>query len=222
MPAHYRRNRWQLRLSTSRLVVIQFSHPCAVLSRLVRAGRDCRRIPARLVAPERPANKVREYSGTPFAESRLVLPWLATKALFACVSIPRKAKGLASRGVAQSGSAPALGAGCRRFESCLPDHPTHPGVQELVSGRGPRFQPHQPDPVVEACQLVAPIVAACLLLRATDCFLLNLRSNTANDFRKRRGRWRGALFGACRCHDESSGQGRCRDDVLVSGHGRIA
>ncbi len=26
------------------------------------------------------------------------------------------------RGVAQSGSAPALGAGCRRFESCLPDH----------------------------------------------------------------------------------------------------
>ncbi len=25
------------------------------------------------------------------------------------------------RGVAQSGSAPALGAGCRRFESCLPD-----------------------------------------------------------------------------------------------------
>ena len=26
------------------------------------------------------------------------------------------------RGVAQSGRAPALGAGCRRFESCLPDH----------------------------------------------------------------------------------------------------
>ena len=27
-----------------------------------------------------------------------------------------------SRDVAQSGSAPALGAGCRRFESCHPDH----------------------------------------------------------------------------------------------------
>ena len=26
------------------------------------------------------------------------------------------------RGVAQFGSAPALGAGCRRFESCHPDH----------------------------------------------------------------------------------------------------
>ena len=26
------------------------------------------------------------------------------------------------RGVAQSGSAPALGAGCRKFESCRPDH----------------------------------------------------------------------------------------------------
>ena len=30
--------------------------------------------------------------------------------------------GLAARGVAQSGSAPGLGPGCRRFESCLPDH----------------------------------------------------------------------------------------------------
>jgi hypothetical protein len=28
------------------------------------------------------------------------------------------------RGVAQLGRAPALGAGCRRFESCLPDHPS--------------------------------------------------------------------------------------------------
>ena len=30
--------------------------------------------------------------------------------------------GKPNRGVAQPGSAPALGAGCRRFESCLPDH----------------------------------------------------------------------------------------------------
>lgn len=29
---------------------------------------------------------------------------------------------LSSRGVAQPGSAPALGAGSRRFESCRPDH----------------------------------------------------------------------------------------------------
>ena len=29
---------------------------------------------------------------------------------------------LKHRGVAQFGSAPALGAGCRRFESCHPDH----------------------------------------------------------------------------------------------------
>ncbi len=27
------------------------------------------------------------------------------------------------RGIAQSGSAPALGAGCRGFESLYPDHP---------------------------------------------------------------------------------------------------
>ena len=32
----------------------------------------------------------------------------------------RRSRG--GRGVAQSGSAPALGAGCRRFESCRPDH----------------------------------------------------------------------------------------------------
>ena len=30
--------------------------------------------------------------------------------------------GTGSRGVAQSGSAPALGAGCREFESLHPDH----------------------------------------------------------------------------------------------------
>lgn len=29
---------------------------------------------------------------------------------------------MAHRAIAQFGSAPALGAGCRRFESCLPDH----------------------------------------------------------------------------------------------------
>jgi hypothetical protein len=27
-----------------------------------------------------------------------------------------------SRGLAQPGRAPALGAGCRMFESCIPDH----------------------------------------------------------------------------------------------------
>ena len=32
----------------------------------------------------------------------------------------------AGRGVAQPGSAPALGAGCRRFESCLPDQSPYP------------------------------------------------------------------------------------------------
>ena len=36
---------------------------------------------------------------------------------------PLLLRATACRGVAQSGSAPALGAGCRRFESCLPDHP---------------------------------------------------------------------------------------------------
>lgn len=38
-------------------------------------------------------------------------------------SIPSRATILSfSREVAQPGGAPALGAGCRRFESCLPDH----------------------------------------------------------------------------------------------------
>ena len=35
---------------------------------------------------------------------------------------PREGGALRSRGVAQSGSAPALGAGCRGFESLHPDH----------------------------------------------------------------------------------------------------
>ena len=40
------------------------------------------------------------------------------------------------RGVAQLGRAPALGAGCRRFESCLPDHFPRKGTSEnLLSGR---------------------------------------------------------------------------------------
>ena len=35
---------------------------------------------------------------------------------------PRGGDSSSLRGVAQSGSAPALGAGCRGFESLLPDH----------------------------------------------------------------------------------------------------
>ena len=39
----------------------------------------------------------------------------------------------AFRGIAQSGSAPALGAGCRGFESLYPDHP--PSTQAKAAGR---------------------------------------------------------------------------------------
>ena len=38
------------------------------------------------------------------------------------------------RGVAQSGSAPALGAGCRGFESLLPDHFSSLPLEEEPSG----------------------------------------------------------------------------------------
>ncbi len=43
-------------------------------------------------------------------------------ALSACPSTAENLRGSASRGVAQPGSASALGAEGRRFESCLPDH----------------------------------------------------------------------------------------------------
>ena len=38
-----------------------------------------------------------------------------------CQRLSKVVKGCRSRGVAQFGSAPALGAGCRRFKSCRPD-----------------------------------------------------------------------------------------------------
>src|SRR5713226_5313852 len=44
------------------------------------------------------------------------------------------------RGVAQPGSAPALGAGGHRFKSCRPDHFTSPPF------RGDYFRPFSPDP----------------------------------------------------------------------------
>ena len=43
------------------------------------------------------------------------------------------------RGIAQSGSAPALGAGCREFESLYPDQITEHGVSGIAlsaSGTG--------------------------------------------------------------------------------------
>ena len=43
---------------------------------------------------------------------------------------------MSHRGIAQSGSAPALGAGCRGFESLYPDHPRHC----RGGGPGSRFQ----------------------------------------------------------------------------------
>src|SRR5690606_23447113 len=43
------------------------------------------------------------------------------------------------RGIAQSGSAPALGAGCRGFESLYPDHPSRPG--QLSCALAPVAQP---------------------------------------------------------------------------------
>ena len=46
-------------------------------------------------------------------ENECVLRYLKTQD--SAELIPRR------RGVAQPGSAPALGAGCRRFESCRPD-----------------------------------------------------------------------------------------------------
>ena len=49
---------------------------------------------------------------------------------------PFKSSGSARRGVAQSGSAPALGAGCRRFESSRPDHARCARVSELGLGVG--------------------------------------------------------------------------------------
>ena len=42
-------------------------------------------------------------------------------AISPCVKPGGNLRASGRRGVAQSGSAPALGAGCRRFESCLPD-----------------------------------------------------------------------------------------------------
>ena len=41
------------------------------------------------------------------------------------------------RGLAQSGSAPALGAGCRGFESLLPDHFFRPHRHGRSLGQGP-------------------------------------------------------------------------------------
>src|SRR3546814_10529326 len=55
----------------------------------------------------------------------------------------------AVRGVAQPGRVPALGAGCRRFESSRPDHlpstqrchPEAPSQQGVSSGGGPAAMP---------------------------------------------------------------------------------
>jgi hypothetical protein len=40
------------------------------------------------------------------------------------------------RGVAQPGSAPALGAGCRRFKSCRPDHNSNGASRASEASRG--------------------------------------------------------------------------------------
>ena len=70
------------------------------------------------------------------------------------------------RDVAQSGSAPALGAGCRRFESCRPDHAlcgrssmAEPEPSKLMTrvrfpSPAPPFKPGQ-----EALPLLAALIA---------------------------------------------------------------
>lgn len=52
--------------------------------------------------------------GEPWGNIRPVNPWRSGE-------MCPKIEGVAPRDVAQLGSAPALGAGCRRFKSCHPD-----------------------------------------------------------------------------------------------------
>ncbi len=47
--------------------------------------------------------------------------FLAFDAFFSCVKNTQNLYGSPRRGVAQPGSAPVLGTGGRKFESCLPD-----------------------------------------------------------------------------------------------------
>ena len=82
--------------------------------------------PAAIGTSHRPAR--RTCGRTPLAAYRLTRAappdgaFRRAKHDAACHPAKAAAKGRRSRGVAQAGSAPGLGPGGRRFESCLPDH----------------------------------------------------------------------------------------------------
>ena len=63
--------------------------------------------------------------------------WYLREMVSACVKIAGNLRAVSSRGVAQPGSASALGAEGRKFESCLPDHLSNDicPIHGMVSGK---------------------------------------------------------------------------------------